>query len=112
MADVRSQLRRFEGALSRLRPAKAEVVYLHDVLGHDLAEVAAAVGTSVAAAQSRLIRGRREIIDRMGSGARRAKRAADPSVAEDPEDPEDPPARYPLSAVPASPRATTARSTS
>jgi len=99
MTEVRRQLRRFEGALSRLRPSKAEVVYLHDVLGHDLAEVAAAVGTSVAAAQSRLVRGRREIIDKMGTGPRRGRRATAPPGP-------------PFSAGPASRRATTARSTS
>jgi RNA polymerase sigma-70 factor (ECF subfamily) len=79
LAEVRRQLRQFQGALSRLRPSKAEVVYLHDVLGHDLVEVAAAVGTSVAAAQSRLSRGRREIIDKMGSGPRRRRKTPAPA---------------------------------
>lgn len=38
------------------------MVYLHDVLGYDICDVAARVGTSVSAAQSRLVRGRRELL--------------------------------------------------
>jgi RNA polymerase sigma-70 factor (ECF subfamily) len=89
MAEVRRQLRQFEGALSCLRPSKATVVYMHDVLGHDLAEVAAAVGTSVAAAQSRLIRGRREIVVRMTAPGRSARRNL-PARADDPSSVPDP----------------------
>jgi RNA polymerase sigma-70 factor, ECF subfamily len=48
-------------ALLRLAPEKAEAVLLHDLLGHDLAEMAAISGISVAAAQSRLVRGRSEL---------------------------------------------------
>lgn len=61
LAQVRSELRRYESSLQRIGAAQAAVVFLHDVLGHDLVETAAAVGISVAAAQSRLIRGRRAI---------------------------------------------------
>lgn len=50
-----------ERALVRLAPEKAEAVLLHDMLGHDLAEMAAISGISVAAAQSRLVRGRGEL---------------------------------------------------
>ncbi len=50
-------------ALARMGPDKASVIYLHDLLGYQLAEVAEMVGTSIAAAQSRLVRGRREIIE-------------------------------------------------
>jgi RNA polymerase sigma-70 factor (ECF subfamily) len=77
LAYVHQQLREFAGALSRVAAGKADVVYLHDVLGYDLAEVATMVGTSVAAAQSRLVRGRREIIDSMSEdegGSRRQRR--------------------------------------
>jgi RNA polymerase sigma-70 factor (ECF subfamily) len=78
--ELGRQLRQLAGALSQLRPAKARVVYLHDVLGYDLAEIAATIGTSVAAAQSRLVRGRREIVGSMkpaaALGARRARRHA------------------------------------
>jgi RNA polymerase sigma-70 factor, ECF subfamily len=51
--------------LAAMAPEKAMVVILHQVLGHDLAEVAAMSGVSVAAAQSRLVRGRRELSERI-----------------------------------------------
>jgi RNA polymerase sigma-70 factor (ECF subfamily) len=63
LADVREQLTRFYDALWKLSPTKAQVVYLHDVLGHRLEEVALSLGISIAAAQSRLVRGRRQVGD-------------------------------------------------
>ena len=50
--------------LGRMRPKHAEAVLLHDVLGHDLAEIAVMTGASAAAAQSRLVRGRKELLRR------------------------------------------------
>jgi DNA-directed RNA polymerase specialized sigma24 family protein len=44
---------------------KATAVLLYDVFGHDLAEVAVLTGATVAAAQSRLVRGRKELHDRL-----------------------------------------------
>jgi DNA-directed RNA polymerase specialized sigma24 family protein len=35
------------------------------VLGHELAEVAVLTGASLSAAQSRLVRGRRELLERL-----------------------------------------------
>lgn len=69
LAYMHQQLRQFAGALSRLGAGKADVVYLHDVLGYDLHEVATMTGTTVAAAQSRLVRGRREVLDGMSLDA-------------------------------------------
>lgn len=66
LTDLRETLDRVNLALSGLGPKKARVVYLHDVLGYQLEEVATMLGTSVAAAQSRLVRGRREIIEEIG----------------------------------------------
>jgi DNA-directed RNA polymerase specialized sigma24 family protein len=58
---VRGELRRLDASLRRIGARKSIVVYLHEVLGHELARIAPALGISVAAAQSRLIRGRRAL---------------------------------------------------
>ncbi|HEU4583999.1 MAG TPA: RNA polymerase sigma factor [Polyangiaceae bacterium] len=63
--ESRQSLERVRAELAQLAPAKAEAVLLHDVLGHGLAEVAALMGSSVAAAQTRLSRGRRELLERL-----------------------------------------------
>ncbi len=54
-----------KSALLGLGAQKANVVFLHDVLGHELSDVAGILKISVAAAQSRLVRGRREIIEQI-----------------------------------------------
>lgn len=48
-------------ALTQISPDKAEAVLLHDLLGHDLAEIAVMAGASPSAVQSRLVRGRKEL---------------------------------------------------
>jgi len=58
---ARFELDRLRGHLASLDPVKAETLFLHDVLGHDLAEVAVLMGVSVSAAQSRLVRGRKDL---------------------------------------------------
>ena len=63
---TREQMQRVREELSQLSPPKAEAVLLHDVMGHGLLEIAAMTGTSVAAAQTRLSRGRRELAQRLG----------------------------------------------
>lgn len=62
---VREEIERVRRHLAALKPEKAEALFLHDVLGHDLAEIAVITGTTVAAAQSRLVRARRELLDRL-----------------------------------------------
>jgi len=62
MTHVRQEMRRLDAALHALGPRRAIVVYLHDVLGYPLIEVAETLGTSVAAAQSRLVRGRHALL--------------------------------------------------
>jgi len=61
----RRELERLRLRLSELPAAQAEAVVLHDLMGHPLAEIAAITGASVAAAQSRLVRGRKELLSRM-----------------------------------------------
>jgi RNA polymerase sigma-70 factor (ECF subfamily) len=51
--------------LVRVDANRSWTFLLHDVYGYDLKEVASITGVSVAAAQSRLMRGRREIHERI-----------------------------------------------
>ena len=62
----RIELERLRGALALMDPAKAETVFLHDALGHELAEISVMMNVSVAAAQSRLVRGRKELATKLG----------------------------------------------
>lgn len=64
---ARSVLRRVVQHLDGIDEAKAWAYVLHDVCGYDLREVASITGATVAAAQSRLVRGRRELTERLAS---------------------------------------------
>lgn len=68
----RDALRRIQEHLRFVDANRAWTFMLHDVHGYDLKEVANITGVSVAAAQSRLVRGRREVHERI---------AADPALA-------------------------------
>jgi RNA polymerase sigma-70 factor (ECF subfamily) len=57
----RDLIGRIRSTLERLDADKVYAFMLHDVLGFDLAEIAEITGVSVAAAQKRLFRGRREV---------------------------------------------------
>jgi len=61
-AETRRRVERLLTALSSVNRQRAEAVVLHDILGHDLAEIAGLTGVTVAAAQSRLVRGRKEVL--------------------------------------------------
>ena len=64
-ASSRREIERVRAQLAGMSPGRAEALFLHDVLGHDLAEIAALTGVSIAAAQSRLVRGRHELMERL-----------------------------------------------
>jgi RNA polymerase sigma-70 factor (ECF subfamily) len=72
--SAREQLERVRYELSCMSPRRAHAVFLHDVLGHELAEIALITGVSVAASQSRLVRGRRELYRRLEKAYRVARR--------------------------------------
>jgi RNA polymerase sigma-70 factor (ECF subfamily) len=67
LTELHRKMAHVQSAMAAVGSDKACVVYLHDLLGYRLAEVAELLGTSLAAAQSRLVRGRREIAERIGA---------------------------------------------
>jgi RNA polymerase sigma factor (sigma-70 family) len=71
--EARRQLEWLQETLARMNDDQAQTIVLHDVLGHDLGEVAAMMGATVAAAQRRLSRGHQELMrraERAGKGAK------------------------------------------
>jgi RNA polymerase sigma-70 factor, ECF subfamily len=60
-STTRDLLARISGHLDRLNDGRAWAFILHDVMGYDLREMALMTKSSVAATQSRLVRGRREL---------------------------------------------------
>lgn len=79
---ARNLAERVRARLADITPEKVTAFLLHDVLGFDLREIADLTEVSVAAAQQRLVRGRREV---------HATIAADEELAELLEDLEDEP---------------------
>lgn len=61
----RSLLRRVLAHLDHIDEQKAWAYVLHDVCGYDLREVAAITESTISAAQTRLVRGRRELRTRL-----------------------------------------------
>ena len=71
---LRKDIAQIRAELVEMDPSKAETFLLHDVFGHDLAEIAVLTNVSVSAAQSRLVRGRKELYARLEArGLRSAK---------------------------------------
>ncbi len=59
--EMESKLKVLRHSLGKISPDKAEAVVLFEVMGHDLPQIADLTGVSLAAAQSRLVRGRKEL---------------------------------------------------
>lgn len=64
---VRDAVQRVRSHLTLVDANRSWTFLLHDVYGYDLREVASITGVSVAAAQSRLVRGRREVHERINA---------------------------------------------
>ncbi len=63
--EMESKLKVLRRSLGKISPDKAETVVLFEVMGHDLPQIARLTGVSLAAAQSRLVRGRKELAELM-----------------------------------------------
>jgi RNA polymerase sigma-70 factor, ECF subfamily len=63
--QARHEFERVRKHLARMNPERAEALVLHDMLGHEVSEMAVLLGISVPAAQSRLVRGRKELRERL-----------------------------------------------
>lgn len=63
--EGRRKLARLRQELAAMSEERAHALVLHHVLGHDLKEVALLLGISLAAAQSRVIRGKNELQARL-----------------------------------------------
>jgi RNA polymerase sigma-70 factor (ECF subfamily) len=65
----RQAVERVRAHLERMDPKRAWTFLLHDVHGYGLEQISEIMETSASAAQSRLVRGRRELHERIGGDA-------------------------------------------
>jgi RNA polymerase sigma factor (sigma-70 family) len=71
--EARSELDQIAHMLAGMRPEHSVTVLMHDCMGHEVAEISRLTGVSPAAAQSRLVRGRRELLTRAARTVPREK---------------------------------------
>jgi len=62
---ARDMIQKLHAVLSNMSSHRAEVLFLHDVAGLELSEIAVLIGDSESAVQSRLVRGRRELMAKL-----------------------------------------------
>jgi RNA polymerase sigma factor (sigma-70 family) len=77
---TREALARIAALLDEMNEGRAWAYVLHDLLGYDLREVAQITNSTVAATQSRLVRGRREVHERVGQDGTLSEVLTDPEV--------------------------------
>jgi RNA polymerase sigma-70 factor (ECF subfamily) len=65
LVDTKRTLAQMRNELAAMNESRARALILFHVFEYDLKQVAGALGISVAAAQSRVVRGRRELLARM-----------------------------------------------
>ncbi len=65
--EARSEVEQLRRVLAKMPKKQVEAFLLHEVYGHDLDQVAAVLGISVAAAQSRALRGKKELMRRISA---------------------------------------------
>lgn len=63
--EARQAIERVSAMLAQMDPKRVWTWLLHDVYGYDLKEITEIMGVSLSAAQSRLVRGRREVNERV-----------------------------------------------
>lgn len=65
--EARSEVEQVRRVLEKMPKKQVEAFLLHEVYGHDLDQVAAVLGVSAAAAQSRSLRGKKELLRRLSA---------------------------------------------
>jgi RNA polymerase sigma factor (sigma-70 family) len=72
--EARSEVEQVRRVLLKMPKKQVEAFLLHEVYGHELDQVAAVLGVSPAAAQSRALRGKKELMRRMSAAAEGGER--------------------------------------
>lgn len=68
--EARSEVEQVRRVLLKMPKKQVDAFLLHEVYGHELDQVAAVLGVSEAAAQSRALRGKKELMRRLSAASR------------------------------------------